>query len=259
MNGVLVNAQPGASYASAVVEVVRVTMRQLMGRRRTIWLLLLSALPILLAIIFRAADTTDIRSYTSHVYDTIIVTILMPLVAILFATGAFGAEIDDGTAVYLLAKPVPRWMLVCAKAASVIVVSVLLTGAATLVSGLIVLGGTVDGPTAVGAQLFGVVVGSICYSCLFLTVSLFTRRALVIGVGYMLVWEGVLSFMLAGIANLSVRQYALGASSAIYKLPIEEQRLTSDTALILSLALVVITMALAIWKLMRFELPGGND
>jgi hypothetical protein len=81
----------------------------------------------------------------------------------------------------------------------------------------------------------------------------------VIGIGYMLVWEGALSFMLPGIANLSVRQYALGASGAIYKLPVQEARLSSETAFILAGILIVATLALATWKLMHFELPGGTD
>jgi hypothetical protein len=75
----------------------------------------------------------------------------------------------------------------------------------------------------------------------------------------MLVWEGALSFMLPGIANLSIRQYALGASSLIYKLPLQETRLSSDTALILSGVLLVAAFAVATWRLMRFELPGGTD
>ena len=93
-----------------------------------------------------------------------------------------------------------------------------------------------DGILATEAQLLAMVVGSICYVSLFLALSLFTRRALVIGIGYMLVWEGALSFMLPGIANLSIRQYALGASKAIYTLPLEEARLSAETALILVLS-----------------------
>ena len=62
------------------------------------------------------------------------------------------------------------------------------------------------------------VVGSLCYVALFLALSLFTRRALVIGIGYSLVWEGALSSLLPGIANLSVRQYALGAGDGFYQL-----------------------------------------
>lgn len=245
---------------NAVPEIFRVTLRQLMGRRRTIWLLLLAALPVLLALLFRAAGQTEIGPFTRIVFDTIAITILMPLVAILFGSGAFGAEIDDGTIVYLLAKPVPRWMVVLAKAVAVMTVSIALSGTSMALAGAIDLAPLgADGVRAAEAQVLAIVVGSVCYASLFLAVSLFTRRALVIGVGYMLVWEGALSFMLPGIANLSIRQYALGAANAIYQLPVQESRLSSDTAFILSGVLVAVSLALAVWRLMRFELPGGSD
>ncbi len=245
---------------NAVPEIFRVTLRQLMGRRRTIWLLLLAALPVLLALLFRAAGQTEIGPFTRIVFDTIAISILMPLVAILFGSGAFGAEIDDGTIVYLLAKPVPRWMVVLAKAVAVMTVSIALSGASMALAGAIDLAPLgADGVKAAEAQVLGIVVGSVCYASLFLAVSLFTRRALVIGVGYMLVWEGALSFMLPGIANLSIRQYALGAANAIYQLPVQESRLSPDTAFILAGVLVAVSLSLAVWRLMRFELPGGSD
>lgn len=241
-------------------EIIRVTMRQLLGRRRTLLLLLLSALPILLAVVFRAAGDVSVNRFTRSAFDTVDMTILLPLVAILFGSGAFGAEADDGTLVYLLAKPVPRWVLVLAKAASATLMAIVLTGASTAIAGLIALvpeGG--DGVAATEAMVLAVVVGSACYACLFLAVSLFTRRALVIGIGYMLVWEGALSLLLPGIANLSIRQYALGAASAIFKLPIESSRLSADTAFILVAVLLVGSLVVATRRLMRFELPGGTD
>ena len=243
---------------SAVIEISRVTVRQLLGRRRTLLLLLLSALPILLAVAFRAADTSDIQRYTRTSFSGVTVTILMPLVAILFGAGAFGAEIDDGTVVYLLAKPVNRLWIVLAKGLTAAVMAALLTGIATGVAAIIVLGPVTDGVAATEAQILGAIVGSVCYASLFMAVSLFTRRALVIGIGYMLIWEGALSNLLSGIANFSIRQYALGASGLIYKLPIETSRLSPETGSILAAALIVITLAVATWKLMRFELPGGD-
>jgi ABC-2 type transport system permease protein len=245
---------------SAFVEISRVTLRQLLGRRRTLLLVFLAALPVLLAVAFRVAGETEVERFTRRIFDTITMTILLPLVAILFGAGAFGAEIDDGTVVYLLAKPVPRWIAVAAKAFTAMAMAILLTGTSTALAGIIdmVPAGS-DGVSATLAQVLAVVVGSVCYVSLFLAVSLFTRRALVLGIGYMLVWEGALSFMLAGIANLSIRQYSLGASTAIYKLPLQEVRLSAETAFVLSGVLVVVALVVAAWKLMRFELPGGSD
>lgn len=243
---------------TAVLEISRITLRQLTGRRRTLLLVLLSALPILLAVAFRLANATEVDRFTRTSFDAITVTILMPLVAILFGAGAFGAEIDDGTVVYLLAKPIRRVWIVLAKAVSAMVMAVLLTGISTAIAGIIVLGSVPDGIQVVEAQVLGVVVGSVCYASLFMTVSLFTRRALVLGIGYMLIWEGALSVLLSGIANYSIRQYALGAAGLIYKLPIETARLSPETGMTLAIGLLVITLVVATWKLMRFELPGGD-
>lgn len=243
---------------TAVLEISRITVRQLMGRRRTLLMVLLSALPILLAVAFRLNDSTEITTYTRSSFNTITITILMPLVAILFGAGAFGAEIDEGTVVYLLAKPIRRVWIVLAKALSAMIMAVLLTGISTGIAAFIVLGSRVDGIRVTEAQVLAVVVGSICYVSLFMTVSLFTRRALVLGIGYMLIWEGALSSLLSGIANYSIREYALGAGGLIYKLPVETSRLSPETGMSLAVALVLITLAVATWKLMRFELPGGD-
>ncbi len=242
----------------AVLEISRITVRQLMGRRRTLLLLLLSALPILLAFAFRTADSVNVERYVRTSFNGITVTILMPLVAILFGAGAFGSEIDDGTVVYLLAKPLGRVWIVLAKAISAIVMAVLLTGISTAIAAFIVLSSVPDGVQIVEAQVLGVVVGSACYAVLFLAVSLFTRRALVIGIGYMLIWEGALSSLLSGIANFSIRQYALGAAALIYKLPVESSRLSAETGIALAVAMIVIALFISTWKLMRFELPGGD-
>jgi ABC-2 type transport system permease protein len=102
-------------------------------------------------------------------------------------------------------------------------------------------------------------VGSVCYVSLFLVLSLFTRRALLIGFVYVLVWEGALSSLLPGIANLSIRQYALGVGTAFWQMSSKEAHLSASTALPLAVIVVVVAFSLATWRLTRFELPGGTD
>ena len=65
--------------------------------------------------------------------------------------------------------------------------------------------------------------------------------------------------MLPGIANLSIRQYSLGAAKTIYQLPVQEARLSAETGFLLAGVLVAVSLSLAVWRLMRFELPGGSD
>ena len=255
MTGVSMSAS-----VSVLPEIVRITFRQLLGRRRTLLLLLLAALPVLLALIFRLAREDDIFAYTRRVFDTVSMSIVLPLAAVLFGTGAFGAENDEGTILYLLAKPVSRWIIVAAKALAAALLTVGLTVASVFLAGVVELfpAGS-DGIAATEAQVVAMIVGSLCYVALFVPLSLFTRRALVIGIGYTLVWEGALSNLLPGIANLSIRQYALGAADAFFQLHRDPSRLPSTTAFTLAAILIVAGLVVATWRLRRFELTGSSD
>jgi ABC-2 type transport system permease protein len=245
---------------SVIPEITRVTIRQLLGRRRTLLLLLLGALPLLLALIFRLANQIDIRSFTDGVFDPISMSVVLPLTAVLFGTGAFGAEQDEGTILYLLAKPIPRWVVILAKALAAAALSVILTVASVALAGVVeLLPAGADGVAATEAYVATMIVGSLCYVALFIALSLFTRRALLIGIGYVLVWETALSSLLPGIANFSVRQYALGVADAFYQLHPDPARVSPTTALTLALILVVLASVLSTRRLMRFELPGGSD
>jgi ABC-2 type transport system permease protein len=249
-----------ARSVAAIPEIGQITLRQLLGRRRTILLLLLSAVPVLLAIVFWAARVADVPGFATGVLDAVGVTLLLPIVAVLFGTAAFGAEIEDGTVVYLLAKPISRWAVVLAKLAAAAGMTAFLTIVSVFISGAIVLAPLgEDGASATRAFVAAMAVGSVCYVSLFLVLSLFTRRALLIGLVYVLVWEGALSSLLPGIANLSIRQYSLGVASGFWHMSVDESHLSPGTALPLALILVVVAFLLATRRLTRFELPGGTD
>jgi ABC-2 type transport system permease protein len=254
------NAVSFSRSIKAIPEIVRVTLRQLLGRRRTLLLLLLSVVPVLMALVFVAAGESDVDGFATSVLDVFSVTILLPIVAVLFGTAAFGAEIEDGTVVYLLAKPISRWAVILAKLIGAAAVTALLTIASVAVAGVIAL--LPQGQHGVAAMIgfmAAMAVGSVCYVSFFLALSLYTRRALMIGIFYFLVWEGLLSSLLAGIANFSIRQYSLGAAGAFFQMSGQEARLTPGTALPLAAILVVVALTLATRKLMRFEMSGSGD
>ena len=89
------------------------------------------------------------RPDASNVLDTLVIRTVLPLVALVLGTAALGSEIDDGTVVHLLVKPIARRWIVLASAvvaagltAVLVVPSVVLTG--LLTSGLTSSSITVD-------------------------------------------------------------------------------------------------------------------
>jgi ABC-2 type transport system permease protein len=254
----------GLSYSrsiSLIPTIALVTFRQLLGRRRALLLLLLAAVPVLVAMLMRAAQVDDVDVVAGGLLDGLIVALILPIVAVLFGTAAFGAEIEDGTIVYLLAKPVPRWAIVAAKVLAVAGATIALTVGSVLLSSVIAILWLGElGVRMTGVYVLATAVGAICYVALFIALSLFTRRALLIGFAYLLIWEGALSSLLPGIANLSVRQYALGVGQLVADLPSGwGATLKPGTAVPLAIILVVVAMLLATRRLMRFEISGSSD
>jgi ABC-2 type transport system permease protein len=244
-----------------VPTIAGVTFRQLVGRRRALLLLLLCAVPVLVALMMRGADVRDVDAAAGGVLDRLIVGLILPIVAVLFGTAAFGAEIEDGTIVYLLAKPVPRWAIVAAKILAAVGATAALTVGSVALSSLIAITRLGDEATRIAeVYLLATAVGSICYVAVFVALSLFTRRALMIGFAYVLIWEGTLSSLLPGIANLSIRQYALGVGQLVTKVPSSwGAELEPETAVPLAVIVVVAATVLATRRLMRLEISGETD
>ena len=94
--------------------VIRLTPRGLLGRRRAILLVILPALLLVLAGLTRwvvgGAPDASASLASQFAMGT-----LLPLMCLLISTGVIGAEIDDGSIVYMLAKPIKRRMIVFSK------------------------------------------------------------------------------------------------------------------------------------------------
>jgi ABC-2 type transport system permease protein len=245
-----------------IVEIARITARQLLGRRRTVLLLLLAVIPILMAGIFRIAGASrpgDTEGFIDAVLVGLVVTLLMPLVALILGTTVFGAEIEDGTVVYLLAKPIPRRVVVLTKWLVAASIAATLSAAAALIAGVLGLAGTDSGIGISIGYAVAVAVGSTIYVAAFVALSLVTSRALVAGLLYILVWEGALASSFPGTRFLSIRQYTLAiADAAGVGGLVTSDVLAPATAVLLGAVVVVVALALAIRRLGVFEVPQGD-
>lgn len=237
--------------------IARITLRQLLSRRRTLLLLLLGGVLVLAAGIFRlAGEEARALPFTSGLLGNLGIGTLMPLVALIFGTGAIGAEIEDGTAIFLLAKPISRTTVVLTKLAVAALCSAALTCGPMLLAGLIAAGGLGEG--LVVGMAAGAAIGSLLYCAVFVAVSLVTSRALVFGLAYVLIWEGLLAGLFAGTRTFSIRQLTLTFADAVGGIPktILDPPVDLATAVVVASVVLVGTTLLAIRRLGRYEIAG---
>jgi len=115
MSAGLGRAADHPSAFGAMAAIGAVTIRALAGRRRTLLMLLLAGAPVLLGILVRLGSGHARPTALVPTLEGLVVTTVLPLVALVFGTAALGSELDDGTAVHILTKPIPRWTIIVPK------------------------------------------------------------------------------------------------------------------------------------------------
>jgi ABC-2 type transport system permease protein len=245
----------GVSSIDAMAAIASVTVRALIGRRRTILTLLIAGAPVLLGLLVRLTNSGARPGSLEPTLEGLLVTTLLPLVALVFGTAALGSELDDGTAIHILTKPIPRWTIILPKLLVAGTITAVMLVASTVLTGLL-LGGT--GGREISTTLafaVAIVVGSFVYVAIFLALSAATSRGLIIGLGYSLVWEGLLSGALPGTQLLSVREYVRGIVATLAPSGTLTSVVGSQGFIAALVALVVIT-ALASYRLGVHEVRG---
>ncbi|WP_406200923.1 ABC transporter permease [Kitasatospora sp. NBC_01560] len=191
--------------------VARLTLRGLLGRRRGVLLLVVPALLLLVSAI-ASGSSGDKHDLAVKILGQLGLGTLLPILGLVVGTGAIATEIDDGSIVYLLAKPLPRWKIITTKLAVAVGTTWVFAAVPTLLAGLL-LYGTADG-LAVGYTVAALVAGA-AYSALFLLLGVVTRHAVVAGLAYALVWESLIGNFVGGARTLSIQQWGLSVAGAV--------------------------------------------
>src|ERR1051326_1120749 len=92
------------------------TLRALARNRRSLVVVALLIVPILLALVYVASEgTSGSENFVLSLFINLVMPILLPLTALIFATSALGGEVEDRTLLYLTLKPVSRLAVIIAK------------------------------------------------------------------------------------------------------------------------------------------------
>ena len=190
--------------------ITRLALAALAGHRR-FWMLLAfpGGLALVTVLVRVLADDPGLAG------DLLVGTgyaLVLPLLALVAATAVMGPEVDDGSIIYLLAKPVNRHAVALSKYVVALGATLLLGALPLLLLGLVVDGDEPRRWFAVWAA------GALCaftYPAVFLALSTVWRHAVVASLLFVLLWEGVLGNVFSGIAWLSVQMWGQRLAAAL--------------------------------------------
>jgi ABC-2 type transport system permease protein len=233
-----------------------VTLRSLLGRRRSLLMLLLAAAPILLGLLVLINDEELDPETLGATIDGFVVRVVLPLIALVFGTSALGAELDDGTAIPLLTKPIDRWSIILAKIAIAGTLTAALVVPSTVVAGLLMGGSGSDSLAVTFAFALANLIGSYLYVAIFLVLGVVTSRGLIIGLGYTLVWEAAVSDLLRGSQVFSIREYVSGMASAIE--PAASDSVVGGGGFVYAAVVLIVAVVIGSLRLARYEVRGAE-
>jgi ABC-2 type transport system permease protein len=199
---------------TAVRTVAWLTMRQLFARRRGWMVAAVALFPFVLTFFYRLVSEDregDRLVFMLNVHREVILGVLLPITAVVFGALAFGGEVEDGTLVYLLVRPVSRRVAVAVKYAVATLVTFVVIAVAILLAWFSLRSPELPFRFA-WAFVFAALVASAIYCALFAYVGLATRRGLVFGLLYVIVFENLVTRMLEGIRSLSVREFSISVA-----------------------------------------------
>lgn len=190
--------------------------------------------------------------------------LFVPLICLMYGTGAIGDEREEQTLVYLVTRPLPRALLYLGTLAAALPLALAEVGLGLLALwGAAAVHGVDDLSEVVRQALPGLLLAAGAYTTLFHFLGSWIRHATLLAVAYVFVVETALGGLPGIIKRLSVSFYAQSIffeamSPAGLKPPLAFLPVSAETARLVLIAATVLLCLFGCWLFQRRELP-GND
>jgi ABC-2 type transport system permease protein len=188
------------------------TLRQHVHGKRWMVITLLFLLPAVLLLIVRrtAHDVPSVNIEFVFVF-MFIPQALLPLLALIYASGMIQDEQEEQTITYLLIRPIAKWAIYLTKLLATLTTTVCLTAIFTALTYVVIYAGTGASTESIPLRCIKAIsihaLAVVTYCCLFGLISLFSKRSLVLGILYIAIFEGLFANLAFGIRLLTVIYY----------------------------------------------------
>lgn len=234
-----------------------ITLRGMLGARRTWALGALSVLTGLLAFLIRRnTDTVVHLDRYAEISESLIIPTVVAFVALVLGASTVSDEREEWTIFYFMATPLSRvrlmgeWVIAAWVASLAMLVPAFLGAAALGLSGEMGVRGLIW-------LVISMALVALVYCAVAGLLALLTRRAIIIGMLYIVLWEGSVASFAASADRLSLGAY--GRRLLAEGVPGAKTFQVPDINAVVALIVLLAVSATAVWlggrRLSSMELP----
>lgn len=238
------------------MSLLALSLRSVLRGKRVVFV---AALPLLIGVITAMLAATAGGADRTEAYGVLggeLLVLIVALVGLVLGVNAFGDERDEGTLGLLLATTLPRPRIVLTKYAAAAAITWVACLPATIGCLLLATRTTLDLGSAAWSLLLATALASAAYAGLFVLLSLLLRRAILVGLAYIVLWEGLLAGATTAFRHLSVSAYASRVAGAPWDDPPFQS--VADVSLLAAILVLVVVAVAAVagsaWRLPRSHL-----
>lgn len=195
------SVRPMPSPVNATIVTTKLFLGQLITPARVAALTAMGLVVSLLGLVARRDD--DPIAVSAGLITNLGLAVVVPIIVLVLATATLGEMRQERTLVYLWLRPIPRWSIALAALLATLIVALPIAAVPLILSAVLAGETSLIWPVVVGT-----VMAVIGYSGLFVTLGVAVGRSFLVGLGYVLVWEGLIARAGGGFAKLSILGYA---------------------------------------------------
>ena len=228
-----------------------VLLKQLVTKGRLIGITIIGLLPILLGWVIGRQSDDPLEAGVGFI-SYMGLSILIPIVALIFASASLGDTREDGTLVYLWLRPISRLSVSTGAWAASITIALPLTVIPITISAILL----DTGNSVVTATIITSILAVLAYSGLFVTLGLIVKNPVLWGLAYIFIWEAIVASFAKPAAALAVSGYSRAIITGRTNVEFDYLFDPSQNVSILMLIIISIAgIALSSARLNRLEVP----
>ena len=228
-----------------------VLLKQLITKGRLIGITIIGLLPIFLGWVIGRRSDDPLEAGVGFI-SYMGLSILIPIVALIFASASLGDTREDGTLVYLWLRPISRLSVSTGAWAASITIALPLTVIPITISAILLDAGN----SVVTATIITSILAVLAYSGLFVTLGLIVKNPVLWGLAYIFIWEAIVASFAKPAAALAVSGYSRAIITGRTNVEFDYLFDPSQNVSILMLIIISIAgIALSSARLNRLEVP----